>query len=426
MGTHKGSKTRKSLTLPARKCKSPSKSKKPTSVAQNTKSEHFPPAPPVVGQVQLMKAWEAWEDQILLDGRKAGIPVKETSQELLGRSMHACYKRSQMLKPRTQSSDSQQKDALAPLAPSKQYWSKKWEDWEDQIVVTHRNAGKSWENISTMMPFRTADSVQHRWKRLLEIQSQNELVPGTQSINTTLPPKPKWNQGEDQLLESLRNSGKSWAEIATQIPTRSKNSCQMRWLNHLRQAPAEKRMPRWDEWEERLLVCGYYAGLSWKEIAEPITGRTWSGCMYHWFRYFYSPDQDEPWTPDELALLASLRSRGSGWDEIRQEIPGHTSSNACRTQWYKEAEGIEGPSSHHRPRSQSGGTKDRWSAEEIEILVALRNTIGPRWEEIRKHIPGRTADGCKTRFRTKCTTENGVEGPPSESWKEFFMSKCPA
>ena len=101
------------------------------------------------------------------------------------------------------------------------------------------------------------------------------------------------------------------------------------------------KIKRWKEWEERLLVSGYYAGLSWDEIIQLIPERTTISAKTHWSLHFCLPKQDKPWTSEELTTLTQLRAEGSGWDKISQEVPRH-SSNACRTQWYKETEGIQG------------------------------------------------------------------------------------
>lgn len=44
-------------------------------------------------------------------------------------------------------------------------------------------------------------------------------------------------------------------------------------------------------------------------------------------------------------------------------------------------------------------------------MIALYNTIGPRFQEICKHIPGRTEDACH-RWLHKCTEEDGGRGVP--------------
>ena len=421
MGTRKGSKAKLASSAAAIKHKSTSNAKKANLVSLPTKPQRRP---------AVTTGWEEWEDGVVIALRKEGTSDKQISQHLPGRTERACQNRwYYKLKAESHSvgSSTQQKDVLASTARRRKHWQKKWEDWEDQMLVTHHKAGENWESISRMLPPRTAYSVKNRWtqgKLFLDPRTQDAVATQTQSSETPSVPRAvktynHWEKEEEQLLKSLRESGKSWADIATRLPNRSAKGCRTRWCGtlHKRQGPksAAKSGLQWEEWEERLLVSGYYAGLSWKEINEPITGRTVHGCKNQWTAHFDSPDQDEPWTSEELARLAYLRREGSGWDKVSQELPGHT-SNACRTQWYKEAEGIQDPSNHQ-------GVNDTWSAEEVEVLVALYNTIGPRWQEICKHIPGRTEEACRTWLKTRCTKADGVGGPPSEFWEDFFMSK---
>lgn len=412
MATHKASISKKVLSPTATKRKSTSKAKKHVLVSQPTK----PKRKPIIA-----RGWEEGEDQLVVTLRNDGKTYAQISQHLPGRSVRACETRYSNLRARSQNDGAKQKDALASVAPRREYWSKEWEDWEDLIIVTHRNAGELWENITKMLPSRTVGSVRTRWQRVLKSRSKATVVPQAQSSSTPSIPTPvktfiRWTKGEDQLLKSLHESGKGWAEIGTHFPNRSWKSCQNRWHKRLhgRQGPA-KIWRQWEEWEERLLVSGCYAGLHWKEIAKSISGRTQTGSKIHWREYFFASDQDEPWTTEELALLLCLRREGSDWDEISQELPGHT-TNACRTQWYKETEGIQGPTCQRR-------VYDTWSAEEVDVLIALYNTIGPRWQEICTHIPGRTEEACRYWFQNKCTKADGVGGAPSEYWKEFFNSK---
>ena len=145
------------------------------------------------------------------------------------------------------------------------------------------------------------------------------------------------------------------------------SGCRNRWIGQLHkdQDLRKKNGSRWEEWEERLLVSGFYACLGWEAIAKSIPGRTKFGAKSHWAEYFRAPDRDEPWTSGELALLTRLRDEGSGWDEICQAIPGHT-VNACRTQWYKEAEGIQ---ESEDIRGSKKPRPDAWSAEEADTLM---------------------------------------------------------
>lgn len=412
MGTLKGSETRGSSTFPARKHKSRLSSKKPASMAQNARSQHFLPRASVVEKVNIKKRWEEWEDQLIITLRKEGKNNTQISQYLPGRSEGACKVRwLKKLKTRSLNVSTRQEDAPPSFASIQQNPQKRWEDGEDQIVIKQSKAGKSWEDISKMLPPRTVHSVRCRWNSVLEPLIQDTVKPQTR-------PHTHWKEWEDQVLKTLVGLGHDWAEIAAQLPSRTAWSCRMRWSRDLIkiQGPSTKGIaPQWQDWEERLLVSGYYAGLSWKEIAERIPGRTMRGARTRWTIYLHASDQDRPWTSEELALLAYLCSEGRDWDEISRELPEH-SSNACKTQWYKETEGIKGPPKHQ-------GTNDTWSAAEVDLLVTLYNTIGPRWQEICKHIPGRTEFACRSWFKAKCTKEDGVGEPPSEVWKEFFMSE---
>ena len=368
MGTPKGSETRGPWTSPPRKHKSRSSSKKPASIAQNTRSQHFLPRASVVRKLKVnkkWKEWEDWEDQLIITLRKKGKTGKQISEHLPGRSEGACKMRwLKKLKTRSLNVSTHQEDAPPFSASKKENSQKPWEDWEDQIVITQSRAGKSWEDISKMLPPRTVHSVRCHWNSVLEPLIQDAVKPQTR-------PHTHWKEWEDQLLKNLVELGHDWVEIAAQLPSRTARSCRTRWTRDLIkiQGPSTKKLaPQWQDWEECLLVSGYYAGLTWKEIAERIPGRTMRGARTRWTIYLHASDQDKPWTSEELALLAYLRSEGRDWDGISRELPEH-SSNACKTQWYKETEGIKGPPKHQ-------GTNDTWSAAEVDILVALYNTIG--------------------------------------------------
>ena len=338
MGTRKGPKPTTSSNFPSTDDRSLSNSKDSALVAQTTTSQQCPPVPSVVEHLTLYRPWEHWEDQLIIDGHKAGKTMKEISHDLPGRSQRGCRDRwNDVLQSRSQSSQSPQKDALSSRAPKKCYWRKEWEDWEDEIVATHHLAGESWQDISKRLPPRSAACVSIRWSNMLKPQYQKAAYPQVRSLNTrsvsgARKPKDRWTQAEEILLKSLHESGKNWIEIASQLPGRSAGSCKGHWWHvRQRQGLCKTNASHWKEWEERLLVSGYYAGLSWQEITEPITTRKLYTIRRHWLDCFESTDRDDSWTSEELTLLTNLRSEGGSWDGISQAIPGHT-SNACRRQ----------------------------------------------------------------------------------------------
>ena len=367
------------------------------------------------------KAWEEWEDNIVIELRREGKTAVEINQRLSHRTYRACEKRVRDLKARRQKARTQGKDALVSRVRERPSFSTDWEAWEDQILVAHRAAGWTYKNITRLLPHRTVSAVKTR--------ANKEEVSMMLRINPPPPVKTPewgarffpWNQEEDQVLRSLRESGKTFIEIAKKIPNRTRYACEHRF--ELIRQDSRKRRPYWEEWEERLLVSGYFARLTWEEISRRIPERTKIACNTQWWKCFRATDLNDPWTAEEIALLQNLRGQGTSWKKISKELPGH-SPNACRTHWYKEAEGIQGALSEHDLKGSCFKGVDclHWSTREVETLVSLYNTIGPRYQEICKHLPGRTEMACESRL-LKCTKEDGVGGPPSEFWEDYFASK---
>ena len=356
---------------------------------RNRTSRYFTPAVSIARRAEVLEQWEEWEEELFLSLLAEGKTYGQISQRLPGRTEDACRCRAAQ-KLRTQ---------------TMRKYQKRWEHWEDQIVLAHRKAGESYGTICKLLSHRTANAVYTRWNDVLKSRVETTITAPTATDF-----KRRWTLEEDRLLKSLCKSGQSWTEMAKNFPDCTATQCILHWYGMLH----PPRSKTWKEWEERFLVSGYFAGLSWKEIGRSIPERTTRSAQRQWAQHFCFPKQDTPWTSEELTILTHLRAEGSAWDKIRQEIPRH-SLKACRMQWYKETDGIQGCG--HRRHN------DSWSAEETDILIALYNTIGSRWEEICKHIPGRTALGCKSYFSRQCTKKDGVGDAPSKYWIDYFESK---
>ncbi|KAM0805628.1 hypothetical protein BDR22DRAFT_830936 [Usnea florida] len=410
MGTHKGCNAKKATTTAAKK--------KKLSTKQDIANPIPRPRRPC-RRPRFAKAWEEWEDHIVLGLHREGKTYAEITQQLSHRTYEACVRRQADLKARrwrTQEIDA--RISSIPKRPRKPI--KRWEDWEDQILMAHLAAGGPGDKIKTLLPHRSGESIcqRARRKRLSETWTPGDRQPSNATsedivhYGTNSNP---WIQEEDQTLRSLLESGLTFHEIAESLPNRSGKACQARW-DRIRQdqGPRKTNGRPWADWEERHIFSGNYAGLSWEEISKSMTGRTAKSCAARWLYLFRSTDTDEVWAAQDLALLVDLRSQGSSWEHISENFPRH-SINACRSQWYKETEGIQGPLLYRRPR-------ESWLAREVKTLVSLYNTIGARWDEICKHLPGRSALACRQHLR-KCTKEDGVGEPPSEFWEEYFASK---
>ncbi|CAD6588784.1 MAG: hypothetical protein ASARMPRED_003724 [Alectoria sarmentosa] len=83
---------------------------------------------------------------------------------------------------------------------------KEYEEWEDQLIISHRNAGKSWKSTHQKIRLTHQDATSQELNSL-PIPADGEMERWR-----------KWEEWEDELLTSLYAKGKSWEYISLRIP----------------------------------------------------------------------------------------------------------------------------------------------------------------------------------------------------------------
>lgn len=121
-----------------------------------------------------------------------------------------------------------------------------------------------------------------------------------------------------------------------------------------------------------------------------------------------------PWSAEEDGQLANMvHVHGpKRWATIAISLPGRTGKQ-CRERWL-----------NHLDPSVS---KEVFSKEEDLLIISLVDTLGTKWAQISKHLPGRTDNAVKNRYYStlRRVHSKGSDQPPTRAKKKGCKSGPP-
>ena len=261
----------------------------------------------------------------------------------------------------------------------------------------------SWEQIAHEVDHTTTDCFIH-WLNCCD-----------PSIRTS-----EWTLDEDASLQRIveKTHGRNWVQVALQLGNgRTPFQCFERFVRVIEMKDYNRK---WTEEEDKRVLEGVsrYGTKCWKKVALLIPRRTWIQCRSRYYQSLLQEGKKGRWSDYENCrlLLILLFFGMENWIGVSRQMVSRNASQ-CRDRWVN----VLYPTNRRAP----------WSWKEDHLLLKLCAQSSPIvWKEVCKHLPGRTADGCKSRYNilTKyscgvCLNRVGIVRERDENEREYPLGR---